>query len=296
MAADRDDQRRSAASPALSAVPLPGALTQLLADMVKAPGEAGRAGWEQPLLPGDQVGRFEIVREVGRGGFGVVYEAADRELSRSVAFKALRSGASSAARARAVAEAEAAARLAHPNIVHLYDLGHSERGAWLIMELLRGQTLSERLRDGPLPLREAVRVAVEISRGVAHAHRQGVFHRDLKPSNVFLCEDGQVKVLDFGLAQVFGKAGVAGGTPAYMAPEQAAGGAGDERSDVYSLGVMLRELLTGEPPTRTTPTPGEGAGAPTGTSVAVKGAPAALSRLVARLTSTEPAARPASGA
>ena len=132
----------------------PGALTALLADLARAP-EA--AGWDLPVSPGETIGRFEIVRELGRGGFGVVYEARDVELGRSVAFKAVRSGSSDAVREqRALAEAEAAARLAHPNIVHLYDVGRCERGPFLIMELLRGETLDERLARGPLPLREAV--------------------------------------------------------------------------------------------------------------------------------------------
>jgi serine/threonine protein kinase len=290
---DRDPGRTLGEASALAAPPRPGALTQLLADMVKAP---QGAGWEVPLQVGEEVGRFQIVREIGRGGFGVVYEAHDRELARSVAFKALRAGTATAG-GQAVAEAEAAARLAHPNIVHLYDLGHSDRGAWLIMELLRGRSLAERLDEGPLPLREAVRVAVEISRGLAHAHQQGVIHRDLKPSNVFLCDDGQVKVLDFGLAQVFGKAGLAGGTPAYMAPEQAAGEAGDERTDVYSLGLVIRELLTGKGPLTpsTAPAPDE-APATDKPSAPARRTPAALTRLMAAMTSPDPTGRPAGGA
>ncbi len=251
--------------------PRPGALTELLAELVRAP--AG-AGWELPPRAGELIGRFEIVREIGRGGFGVVYEAIDRELSRAVAFKAIQSRGEEAHGARVVAEAEAAARLAHPNIVHLYDLGRSERGAWLIMELLRGQSLADRLAEGPLPLREAVRVAVELARGLAHAHAHGVVHRDLKPSNVFLCADGQVKVLDFGLAQVFGKAAIGGGTRGYMAPEQEAGAPGDERSDVFSLGKTVAGLV---PP-------------------GARGTPAALSSLLERMCAPDPAARPASGA
>ncbi len=265
----------------------------MLARLVAAP---ELAGWTLPPRPGEVVGRFEIVREVGRGGFGVVYEAHDRQLSRAVAFKAIQSSTETAAGARAVAEAEAAARLAHPNIVHLYDLGHCDRGAWLIMELLRGRSLAERLAEGPLPLREAVRVAVELSRGVAHAHAQGVVHRDLKPSNAFLCADGQVKILDFGLALVFGRASASGGTPVYMAPEQAAGGPGNERSDVYSLGLVFRELLTGRPPGHMEHAPGAGAAHPGAGGAPLRGAPAALSKLLARMTAPDPAARPANGA
>jgi eukaryotic-like serine/threonine-protein kinase len=265
VAESRREGAGAVASVALGTAIRPGALTNLLTALARAP--AG-AGWDVPLMPGDRVGRFEVVRVLGRGSFGVVYEARDRELSRSVAFKAIRAGsAEGPSEQRRLAEA--AARLAHPNIVHLYDLGRAEQGAYLIMELLHGQTLAARLEEGPLPLREAVRVAVEISRGVAHAHEHGVVHRDLKPSNVFVCDDGQVKVLDFGLAQVFGRGGVAGGTPAYMAPEQARGEAGDERSDVFSLGVLVAELTTGSH------------------------RPAALERLLARMREQDPAVRPA---
>ena len=262
----------------------PGALTQLLAELAQAPDPA--AGWEVPLLPGDVVGRFEVVREIGRGGFGVVHEARDLELGRSVALKAVRAaGADPLREARTLGEAEAAARLAHPNIVHLYDVGRCERGPYLIMELLRGETLAERLGRAPPPLRESVRIAVEIARGLAHAHANGVVHRDLKPGNVFLCHDGQVKVLDFGLAHVFGRAGVAGGTPAYMAPEQARGDVGDERVDVYGLGVILRELLGGN----------DGVRALAGGPPSLHGAPAALARLVASMLEREPDARPRDG-
>jgi tetratricopeptide (TPR) repeat protein len=270
----------------------PGALTELLAQLVQPDGERPSAGWDLPLEAGESIGRFEILREVGRGGFGVVYEARDSELGRSVAFKAVRtSGLTELKADRLLAEAEAAARLAHPNIVHLYDLGRCERGAFLILELLKGKTLAERLEEGPLPAREALRVAVEAARGLAHAHAQGVVHRDLKPGNVFLCEDGQVKLLDFGLAHVFGKGGTKGGTPAYMAPEQAKGEVGDETSDVFGLGVMLFELLSGKLPfpdgEKGIP---EGAKAPT-----AEGASAALDRLLRRMLARDPEKRPATG-
>ncbi len=238
------------------------------------------------------MGRFELLREIGRGAFGVVYEARDRELGRSVAFKAVRAGGQSSQRDELLAEAEAAAKLSHPNIVHLYDYGRCEHGPYLILELLRGETLDERLRRGPLPLREALRVAVEVSRGVAHAHRQGVVHRDLKPGNVFLCDDGQVKVLDFGLALVFGRAGLAGGTPAYMAPEQARGEIGDERSDVYALGAMLVEVLTGRLPYDPK---GERGVPPGGAAPGIPGTPSALGRILDRMLAREAGERPASG-
>ncbi|HEY6100199.1 MAG TPA: serine/threonine-protein kinase, partial [Anaeromyxobacter sp.] len=246
----------------------PGALTALLGELARAP---DATGWSVPAQLGERIGRFEIVREIGRGGFGVVYAARDTELGRSVAFKAIRAGCCDEVREqRALAEAEAAARLAHPNIVHLYDVGRCERGPFLIMELLRGESLDERLARGPFKLRDAVHVAVEVARGLAHAHEQGVVHRDLKPGNVFLCDDGQVKVLDFGLAHVFDRRGADGGTPEYMSPEQARGEPGDTRSDVYALGVTVRELLPDPPP--------------------------AIAKLLVRMTAGDPDARPRDGA
>ncbi|HEY6003387.1 MAG TPA: serine/threonine-protein kinase, partial [Anaeromyxobacter sp.] len=209
----------------------PGALSALLAELVAAPELTPPAPWEQVLRPGARVGRFELVRELGRGGFGVVFEARDVELGRRVAFKAIRPGE----RARHPAseellrrEATAVAALQHPNIVTLFDAGRSEAGPYLILELLRGETLAQRLLRGRVSAREAMRVALAVSRALVHAHGAGVVHRDLKPSNVFLGADGGVKVLDFGLARVFGAGGPAGsGTPGYMAPEQRRGEAGD---------------------------------------------------------------------
>ena len=271
----------------------PGALTALLGKLAEAPEVVEASAWEAVLQPGAQVGRFELVREIGRGGFGLVWEAVDRELGRSVAFKALHAGLGAARPdALLVAEAEAAARLAHPNIVHLYDLGKAEAGPFIIMELLRGRTLSARLAEGPLPPREAVLVAAEIARGLAHAHRQGVVHRDLKPGNVFACEDGQVKVLDFGLALVLGRAGSSGGTPGYMAPEQARGEPGDARSDVYALGCMLFEALAGRRPFGSE----EPGLAPGAALPELPRVPAALSKLLTRMLAREPAERPADGA
>jgi eukaryotic-like serine/threonine-protein kinase len=227
----------------------PGAISALLEELVHGPGGDAGAGWREALKPGAVIGRFELIREVGRGGFGVVYEARDRELGRLVAFKAVRAGGSRDVREeRLLREAEAAARLSHPNIVTLFDVGRSAEGPYLVMELLRGWTLGRRLQQGPLPLHEAVRVAVEVAKGLAHAHTQGVIHRDLTPGNVFLCEDGQVKLLDLGMAHAFGHRKVDGGTPSYMAPEQWRGAPEDERTDVFALGVLLFEMLAGELP------------------------------------------------
>lgn len=242
--AGQDEHTRAEASGAVR----PGVLSALLQEIAAAPASPAQA-WNAGLHPGVVVGRFELVRELGRGGFGVVWEARDRELSRSVAFKAVRAGGGAALREeRLLREAEAAARLSHPNIVALYDLGRCEQGPYLVMEMLRGETLEQRLEQGPIPLREAVRIGVEVAKGVAHAHAQGVVHRDLKPGNVFLCEGGQVKVLDLGLAHAFGQRRAEGGTPAYMAPEQWRGAPEDERTDVFALGVMLFQMLARDLP------------------------------------------------
>ncbi len=227
----------------------PGAISILLKELAVAPAVSGDDAWQHVLSPGLVVGKFELVREIGRGGFGVVWEARDRELSRSVAFKAVRVGGDVALREeRLLREAEASASLSHPNLVTLFDAGRGEHGPFLVMELLHGSTLSRRLEDGPLPVAEALRIARAVARGVAHAHEHGVVHRDLKPDNVFLCDDGQVKVLDLGLAHAFGHRRVGGGTPAYMAPEQLEGAPEDERTDVFALGVMLFEMLAGQRP------------------------------------------------
>jgi TolB-like protein len=199
--------------------------------------------------PGQVVGRFEIVREIGRGGFGVVYEAKDVELGRTVALKAvLPTAAPNVREDRLLREAEAAARLSHPNIVTVHDVGRCDAGPYLVLELLHGQNLARRLDQGALPLREALRIAVKVAKGLAHAHAEGVVHRDLTPGNVFLCDDGQVKVLDFGMAHAFGRRKLDGGTRYYMAPEQLAGAPEDERTDVFALGVVLYQMLSGELP------------------------------------------------
>ncbi len=224
----------------------PAALSQLLRELVAAPPVP--VAWAEQLEPGQVIGRFELVRELGRGGFGVVFEARDLELGRSIAFKAVCPGTSPRAGEQLMHEAEAIARLAHPNLVTLFDAGRCDRGPFLVLELLRGRTLRDHLGDGPVPLPEALRIATGVARGLAHAHGAGVIHRDLKPSNVFVCDGGLVKLLDFGLSHAFGRERPDGGTPAYMAPEQRQGGAEDERTDVFALGVLLHRMLSGTLP------------------------------------------------
>ncbi|MFT3916901.1 MAG: protein kinase [Anaeromyxobacteraceae bacterium] len=221
----------------------PGAMSALLEELFRSPAP-GPGADEPALAPGTRVGRFELREVLGRGGFGVVYEALDVELGRTVAFKLVRPGRRNPAReARLLLEAEAAARLSHPNIVTLFDLGRSEHGPYLVLELLRGETVGARAARGPLPRGEALRIATEVARGLAHAHAAGVVHRDLAPGNVFVCDDGRVKILDLGMAQAFGRERVDGGTPGFMAPEQRAGGEEDARTDVWALGALLGTML-----------------------------------------------------
>jgi hypothetical protein len=227
----------------------PGTLTSLIEQVVKGVAPAAPEGsWTDGMRSGTVIGRYELLREVGRGGFGVVWEARDRDLGRTVAFKALRARGEAGREKRLLAEAEVAARLSHPNIVTVLDVGRSDQGVYLIQEFLVGHSLAHRLEGGALPLREAVEIGVALARGLAHAHAHGVVHRDLKPENVQLCDDGQVKLLDLGMAAALGRKKLEGGTPAFMAPEQADGAPEDERTDVYALGALLFKMLTGVAP------------------------------------------------
>jgi eukaryotic-like serine/threonine-protein kinase len=274
-----------------------GALTGILQELAQTPSPELGDRWDRWLRPGAVVGdRFELVRELGRGGFGVVYEARDRALGRPVAFKAVRTGDRAALREeRLVREGEAAARLSHPNLVTLHDVGRTEQGPYLVLELLRGQTLADRLEQGPIQVRETLRIATDIAKGLAHAHGEGVVHRDLKPANVFLCEDGQVKLLDFGLAHALGRRRIDGGTPAFMAPEQWRGAPEDERTDVFALGVLLFRMLAGELPF---PEDDEGREIQASRPAPVLDVPGfpALGELAGRMLAKDPVRRPRDGA
>jgi tetratricopeptide (TPR) repeat protein len=276
----------------------PGDVSQLLEELARTPERELREAWERGLQPGAIVGRFELLRELGRGGFGVVYEARDRELGRLVAFKAIRPGNRSLAELRQrwlQREAEAAAQLNHPNIVTLHDYGRAESGPYLILELLHGTTLQHRMEKGPIPVAEALRVAIGVARALAHAHACGVVHRDLKPSNVFLCDDGTVKVLDFGLAGILtAGASSGGGTPAFMAPEQWRRDGEDERTDLFALGVIVHAMIAGELPFRASS--GSSAVMEPGSAPPLTGVPAALSSLVSRLLEKDRERRPSSAA
>jgi Tol biopolymer transport system component len=212
--------------------------------------------------PGTILGDYEILSPLGAGGMGEVYRARDARLGREVAVKVLPvSFVRDPERLRRFEqEARAAAALNHPNILVVYQMGMQEDVPYLVSELLEGETLRARLSRGPLPLRVAIDSGVQIARGLAAAHRKGIVHRDLKPDNLFLTKDGVVKILDFGLARVVpcegeGTAaptlggqtspGVLMGTVGYMSPEQVRGQTADHRSDIFSLSVVLCEMLTG---------------------------------------------------
>lgn len=217
------------------------------------------------LAPGRQLGPYRILAPLGAGGMGEVYRARDVQLRREVAIKVLpdRTSGSDEAVARFEREARAVAALSHPNIVAVHSLGSDGELRYLVMELLEGETLHERLRRGPLPAALAAETAARVADALAAAHARGVIHRDVKPSNVFLTKDGAVKVLDFGLAravetslsddsptEVRTRTGVTLGTLGYMSPEQLSGEEVDSRSDVFSLGCVLHEMLTGAGPFR----------------------------------------------
>lgn len=267
----------------------PGTLTMLIEEVVRgAVREAAAGSWTDELRAGQVVGRYELLREAGRGGFGVVWEARDRDLGRTVAFKALRVGGEAVREKRLLAEAEVAARLSHPNVVTVLDVGRTERGVYLVQEFLTGEPLSRKLAAGRLPVPQAVRIGVEIARGLAHAHAHGVVHRDLTPGNVQVCDDGQVKLLDLGMAAALGRRKVEGGTPAYMAPEQAEGAPEDERTDVYAFGVLLYRMLAGVLPAAPGPA---GRPRPASRGIEVTEAPA-LGELVEAMLARAPTERP----
>jgi serine/threonine protein kinase len=206
-----------------------------------------------PLL---RLGRYQILAELGQGAMGVVYEARDPTLERHVALKTVRLPSnmqnSNEFRARFHAEAKSAGQLSHPNIVTIYDFGEADDTAFIAMELLRGETLRELLDRQRFSVRRAVRYAIQIADGLSAAHALGVIHRDIKPANVVRLESGILKITDFGIAQLpasnLTQAGTLLGTPRYMSPELIRGVRVDPRSDIFSLGVVLYEMLTSQVP------------------------------------------------
>jgi len=211
---------------------------------------------EPALPPGTNVGPYRVVREVGRGGMGVVYEAEDTRLRRTVALKALPGeyARDPVRRERLTREARAAASLTHPSIATIFALDELDGALYLVSELVRGQTLRDELSQGALPPERLLPTLIELASGLAAAHAAGIVHRDFKPENVVRCPDGRVKILDFGLARMAAsdtrltQTGTALGTPGYMPPEQLAGEDVDARTDVFAFGVVAWELATGSHP------------------------------------------------
>jgi len=204
-----------------------------------------------------KIGRYKILGELGRGAMGIVYKAEDPNLDRIVALKTIVLEADAEGRKeyekRFFLEAKAAGKLNHPNIVTVYDFGEAEGVAYLAMELVEGTDLRERLKEAKgegLPASDALDIAQQVAEGLGYAHERGIVHRDIKPGNIMLQRRGQAKIMDFGLARMRvadhkTSTGMVLGTPKYMSPEQVAGQPVDQRSDIFSLGIVLHEMLTG---------------------------------------------------
>src|SRR5438067_10482042 len=214
-----------------------------------------------PMI-GKIVGHYRVLELIGSGGMGEVYRARDERLGRDVALKLIRSAsADNADRLRRFElEARAAAALNHPNILSIYDVGFEDSVPYIVSELLQGKTLRQRLSEGRIPFSEASNYALQIAQGLTAAHERHIVHRDLKPENLFLTEEGRVKILDFGVAKLqpppsddrsvetlttVTKTGAVVGTVAYMSPEQLRGKSVDHRSDIFSFGAILYEMLAG---------------------------------------------------
>jgi len=212
------------------------------------------------LKPGGRLGPYEIVAGIGAGGMGEVYRARDTRLNRDVAIKVLPGHLAEdpQALARFESEAKAVAALSHPNILVLHDIGSVDSTKFAVTELLEGETLRERLSRGPVPWRKAAEYGAAIAQGLAAAHSRGIVHQDIKPGNIFLTSDGRVKILDFGLAQVRSAPSESDdtaplteasqtvlGTIGYMSPEQVRGERAQAASDIFSLGCVLYEMVTG---------------------------------------------------
>jgi TolB-like protein/tRNA A-37 threonylcarbamoyl transferase component Bud32/Flp pilus assembly protein TadD len=202
-------------------------------------------------------GKYKILKEIGRGGMGVVYKAEDTRLKRTVALKFMPPELTRdpEAKERFVREVQAAAALSHPNICTIYEIDEEEGKSFISMEYIEGQSIREKVKNSALEIQEALDMAIQAAQGLEEAHKRGIIHRDIKSANIMVAEEGQVKVMDFGLAKVTGASLITReaktmGTVAYMSPEQAEGQAVDLRTDIWSLGVVLYEMLAGRLPFR----------------------------------------------
>jgi len=205
-----------------------------------------------------QLGRYEVIGELGQGAMGIVYKAKDPLIDRIVAIKTINLSLAQEEKeeyeGRFYQEAKAAGRLNHPNIVTIYDVGKSGDIAYIAMEFLQGRELRDVMNDvGLLPVDQVLDIVAQVASGLAYAHEHEIVHRDVKPSNIMMIRDGHVKITDFGIARMASSAvrtqtGMVLGSPKYMSPEQVMGKEIDQRSDIFSLGVMLYEMLTGQAP------------------------------------------------
>jgi serine/threonine-protein kinase len=251
-----------------------------------------------------QLGRYRIVSELGRGAMGIVYRAEDPLLNRTVAIKCIILMDDPAVRAdyeaRFFQEAKAAGGLNHPNLVTIHDVGREGDIAYMAMELLEGTDLRALIERGAVPLPLALEIMAQAADGLAHAHEHGVVHRDIKPGNIMIVRGRVAKVMDFGIARVRAsdvktQTGAILGSPRYMSPEQVTGQPADRRSDIFSLGVVLYELATGEPPF-TAPTVTQlmhliASATPRAPSATNPGIPPMLDLIVARALQKQPAQR-----
>jgi len=204
---------------------------------------------------GNSVAHYKILEKIGEGGMGVVYKAEDTKLKRTVALKLLPPELTKDAQARArfIQEAQAAAALDHPNICAVHEIGEAEGATYIVMPYIKGQSLKEKIAAGPIGVEEALSIAGQVAEGLKEAHDRGITHRDIKPANIMLTEKAQAKIMDFGLAKLEAGADLTRtmavvGTAAYMSPEQARGEAVDLRTDIWSFGATLYEMLTGQKP------------------------------------------------
>ena len=256
------------------------------------------------LAPGCTVAeKYEIIGKLGEGGMGLVYKAQDLKLKRTVALKFLPQELTrdKDARERFIQEAQAASALDHPNICTIYEIDETESDqVFISMACYEGENLKTKIAQGPIPPDDAIRIAVQIAQGLSKAHKKGIIHRDIKPANIMISNDGIVKIVDFGIAKLSGpsrltRTGTMMGTVAYMSPEQAKEGKVDHRTDIWSLGVVLYEMLTAQLPFK-----GEHEQAviysilnenPESISKHCKQCPSSLMNVVSRATEKDPAAR-----
>jgi len=242
-----------------TAPPAPDEVTRLM----EAPAAGGGSVRVEEVAVGTpkKVGRYEILQELGRGAMGVVYKGRDPLLQRTVAIKEILTASLSGDdlaryKQRFFREAEVAARMNHPDIVTIYDVGEDQANGqpYLVMEFVEGQTLEAMMEDasGPLPLETSLEIGLKVARALEYAHRKGVVHRDIKPANIMVLPDGEIEIMDLGIARLEGsqmtRTGQLMGTPAYMSPEQFTGATVDGRADLFSLGIVLYQLLTGRLP------------------------------------------------